>query len=399
MTRWVGILAVIFTVGGVATASGASSAPSLALMPLARAQLGPAARALPLDPYSGVQTNADATRNATGRVTVAQLTRLGRLTGYALDYDDSAGHALDAGHGLLEVTTEVDRYRSAAAARAGVAFWRRDDADLAPLRSAGIAVTERFFAPAHLGRSTFGAEAAVTVPGKRPVYGVDIYFARGALVGEVSVTAADPASRRAYAEGLAGELARRIALVVAGRNAGAPVALPPTVTPGPPPNGPELSRLAITTADLGPVSIVKQQGYDVDLDLKPVSEYTRSFTPAGLYVTLQEQVALFHSATEASYTFATLSAGMGSALVIGEVGAKVTTLRRVPVHGGDEAAAVLVDFTLKAVPIRMAIVVVRTGATTEMIWAGDRATMTISDASVQALASLAAQRAATGLVA
>ena len=195
-------------VGAVATASAAPTQPSLAPVPLAKADLGPAASALPLDPYSGVQTNAAAASNATGKVTAAQLERLGRITGYALDYDDSALHALDAGHGLLEVRTEVDRYRSAAAARAGVAFWRRDDANVGPLRSAGLTVSERFFAPAGLGASSFGMEGTLGVPGKHPLYGVDIYFSRGSFVGEVSVTAADPASRRAYAQGLAARLAR-----------------------------------------------------------------------------------------------------------------------------------------------------------------------------------------------
>ncbi len=366
-------------------------------MPLPKTDLGPTAAALPLDPYSGVQTNAAAAGHATGNVTAAQLGRLGRLTGYALDYDDAAWHALDAGHGLLEVQTEVDRYRSAAAARAGVAFWRRDEANVGAPRSAGLVVNERFFAPGGMGKSSFGMEGSVTVPGKHPVYGIDIYFSRGSLVGEVSVTAADPASRRAYAEGLAAKLARRIDRVVAGRSVGAPVALPPTVKAGPPANGPDLSKLAVTASDLGPVSIVKKQGYRVDLDVKPLSEYQRFFSPAGLYVTLQEQVALYQSATEASYTFASLTAGIGSKVVFAQSGIKVSNLQQVEVHAGDEASAVVFDFTTHGVPIRMAIVAVRIGATVTTLWAGDRATMTISDANVQALAKLAAKRAASGL--
>ena len=397
MARFAGILAVLAAVVVVASAAGAPANPSLTLMPLAKADLGPTAAALPLDPYSGVQTNAAAAGNATGNVTAAQLGRLGRLTGYAVDYDDAAGHALDAGHGLLDVQTEVDRYRSAAAARAGVAFWRRDDANISTMRSAGIAVSERFFAPAGMGASSFGMEASLTVPGKHPIYGIDIYFSRGALVGEVTVSAADSASRRAYAEGLAAKLARRIDRVVGGRSVGAPVALPPKVTAGPPANGPDLSKLAVTASDLGPVSIVKKQGYRVDLDDKPLSEYQRVFTPAGLYMSLEEQVALYQSATKASYTFASTTAGLGSKALAAQTGIKISNLRRVDVHAGDEGSAFVIDFTEQGVPIRMAIVAVRIGATVTTLWAADRATMTISDADVQALAKLAAKRVTSGL--
>ena len=126
--------------GGASAAERSVSRASLALMPLAKPALGKEAFALPLDRDSGVQTNADAARNATGHVTAAQLTRLGRLTGYELDYNDAAGHALAARKGLLEVSTGVELYGSASAARNGLAFWRADAQKLLRMSSVGIGV-------------------------------------------------------------------------------------------------------------------------------------------------------------------------------------------------------------------------------------------------------------------
>jgi hypothetical protein len=34
--------------------------------------------------------------------------RLGRITGYTLDYNDAAGKALTSGHGLMEIETSVE---------------------------------------------------------------------------------------------------------------------------------------------------------------------------------------------------------------------------------------------------------------------------------------------------
>src|SRR5512133_2136006 len=59
----------------------------LALMPLPKAVYGPAAAALTIDSSSGVSDNADAARaDLDATVTAASLRRLGRVTGYALDF-------------------------------------------------------------------------------------------------------------------------------------------------------------------------------------------------------------------------------------------------------------------------------------------------------------------------
>src|SRR5262249_48772577 len=89
----------------------------------------------------GVISNADAAENANGHVTPAQVAALGRITGYELDYNDSGGNALVHGHGLVEVQTEVDQYRSPQAARKAIAYWQRDELVPTKLSNTGISLT------------------------------------------------------------------------------------------------------------------------------------------------------------------------------------------------------------------------------------------------------------------
>ena len=77
-----------------ASAAGVVTRGQMALMPLPKQSLGARAIALPLDPSSGIVTNADAADDASPGVTTATFERLGRITGYTLDYNDAAGKAL-----------------------------------------------------------------------------------------------------------------------------------------------------------------------------------------------------------------------------------------------------------------------------------------------------------------
>ncbi len=400
-----GMLAVgvlVATFGSVGSGAVASvGRPALALMPLATPMLGGGAAGLPLDQDSGVVTNADAARNANGSVTAAQLTRLGRVTGYQLDYNDAAGHALAAGHGLLEVTTGVDLYRSADAARKGLAFWRHDATNLARLRAAGISVSVKTFGAAGVPRPSFGWSGVVKLKGKPSVYGVEIAFVSGQLTADISVSAADAGSRRAYAVSLANELASRIRGVLAGRIKGPPVSLPGKAKAGPPPNGPDLSSLTLTPSDLGG-GAVKQQGYRLDKDLSPISEYSRTMSPAGPFPVVQEQVALFHSATEAGYKYSVLASTLSSSKALTLFGSAngVTSYHptRVTVHGGDEAVAIRATVGLTGGrSVSEALILVRTGATTEFVVVGAPATAPVPVGEIQGLAAAVAARAAAGL--
>jgi hypothetical protein len=394
--------AVIATLGCATSAARASlTASSLALMPLPKSALGAGALSLPLDQDSGVLTNADAARNSNGKVGVAQVAGLGRITGYQLDYNDAGGQALVAGHGLLQVTTGVDLYRSAAEARSALTFWKRDLAKVVRLRAAGLAVAFRQFRTSGVPGASYGAVAAVTVHGKPTVYGTVVSFVSGRLVAGVSVSAADAQDRTGYASGLAKQLATRIEGVLAGTIKGPPVPLPGKAKAAPPKNGPDLSLLTLTPSDLGGGS-TKQQGYRLDKDLSPVSEYARTMSPAGPFVYLQEEVALFHSATEASYKFSVLAATLSSpnALEVFGSASGVTSYHptAVTVHGGDEARAVRATVGgTGGRRVQEVLILLRTGATTEFVIVASPATVPVPVGQIQGLAAAAAYRAAAGL--
>lgn len=185
-------------------------------MPLPKQALGPDAAGLSLASNSGVDSNADAARNAGRGVTAADLARQGRLTGYTLDYMDPGAKALRVGHGLLEVQTIAERYRSGATAAKGLAFWRRVTRALAGAQPNGIAVRLSPFA-VRVGDGAYAYELVYTVRGKPRLYVGDVVFRSGALLGAVFVTAADEAGLRARTARLAGALRTRMAHVLAGR--------------------------------------------------------------------------------------------------------------------------------------------------------------------------------------
>jgi hypothetical protein len=388
-----------------AEAAGARPADraALALMPLPKASLGAGAAALPLDRDSGVVSNADAARNATQTVTAKSLERLGRITGYTLDYNDAGAAALGKGHGLLEVQTSVELYTSPPAAARGLAFWRRDDADAAAFRTSGVRFTLKPFDPGRLGAARFAYDGTVRVKGKRPIYGIDVQFRTGRLLADVSVSSADHAGARPLATSLARKLQHRIAAVLAGKVAGPPVPVPGKAKAGPPPHGPELSTLALRPADLGAGKIVRQR-YQLDRDLSPISEYDREMSPGGAFAYLDEEVALFHSPTEASYTLRFLAEAMASkelVLRFGDLqGSQIASFepKRVAVRAGDEAQAVIATVKLKdGRVLDEGFVILRFGSTTEFISVGTPAGGRILPSAMEQLASIAADRVSRGL--
>jgi hypothetical protein len=392
-------------VGASAGSAAAAVTPSqLALMPLPKGALGPGAIALPLDPQSGVQTKADTAQNATGQVTVADLTKLGLLTGYALDYNDAGGSALLRGRGLLEVDTGVELYRDDAAATHGLAFWRKDDLRVASVTQAGIDASLSTFAISGVGSDNFALFVRFKLKGKPTFYGADVVFRDGSLLAEVSISAADRAEVIPLARRVAPALKDRIALVLAGRIKGSAVPLPGKLKAGPPPHGPELSRLTLAPSDLGTGRTVTHQGYQLDKDLTPVSEYAREMRPAGSFLYLSEEVALFHSPLEAGYTIDFLAHGLSSAAFVKSFGGpalktQITSYRpaRVALKVGDESYGVIADVLLSnGVRIDEGFVAMRIGKTTEFVAVGGR-TGTITASSLTDLANTAAARAKQGL--
>ena len=102
---------------GVSTSSAAGGVTTaqLALMPLPATALGSAAAGLPLAQDSGTQLNQaaaqDSSGNGSGSVTAAQLAKLGRLTGYRLDYSYPGAAIVLGLRGLGGVQSDVDLYQ------------------------------------------------------------------------------------------------------------------------------------------------------------------------------------------------------------------------------------------------------------------------------------------------
>ena len=173
------LAAAVLAAGAAATAPATPA--QLALMPLPKSALPAAAGALLLDRGSGIVSNADAADDATGVVTARRLARLGRLTGYSLDYADSGLSALVRGRGLLGIETSVDLYRDvelrARGWPSGVPTRPGHEAEAVRRRDA--------FQPVAAPRSATSAGAS---PGRSrsagypPIYGVDVVFRVGAIV-------------------------------------------------------------------------------------------------------------------------------------------------------------------------------------------------------------------------
>lgn len=319
-----------------ATASGASQV-KLAVVPLPKSALGAAGRSLSLARDSGVVTNTHAAAEAT-KVTPDQLKRLGRVTGYRLDYGDP----FDAGPGVTAVRTEISRYRSAASARNGLAFWRRDE--LKPLVPKKFATGVSFslhpipFSGVPGPRWAYGL--SITVKGLKALHSSDAEFQQGPYVLEVSVTGSSAAAVARLGSALAHELSHRLALAQAGRLAARPVALPPPLKPGPPAHGPKPADMVLTKADVGSPSTIRRQHYTSPKDAGDQyasSAFDLEMSPAGRFDNLVHEVLVAASEREAKY-FAAIAVGQTVA-VLGKAPATPVDLSGV----GDHARAALVQ--------------------------------------------------------
>src|SRR5581483_10939464 len=160
------------------------------------------------------------------------------------------------------------------------------------------------------------------------------------------------------------------------------------------------SRLALTPADLQGGSVTKE-GYVADQSFSPVSEYARTLSPAGPFLVLQEQVALFHSATEASYVFSVLASTLSSPRALGLFGSGggMASYRPTPVAvaAGDESRAVRARVGGSGGQANEGLVLTRVGATTELVLVAAPAAVPISASALRDVATAAASRARAGL--
>jgi hypothetical protein len=195
-------------------AASAAVGERLDLMPLPRSALGPGAGALRLARDSGVVSNAYAADSAGNGFTAADLARLGRISGYTLDYllpEPAGGQP----HKLLRVQTDAELYRDGATAARGLAFWRGLTRRLAGRQNGATVAVFPF--GTRVGDGSFAFELSYRTSGPPFAYVGDVVFRLGRLVGAVFVTATDDVRLRARTVQLAEKLETRMRRVLAGQ--------------------------------------------------------------------------------------------------------------------------------------------------------------------------------------
>lgn len=367
----------------VPIASASQSAqPKLALLPLPRTELGAAGRSLSLAPDSGADSNAHAASQTTGNVTAARLRRLGRISGYLLDY----GTPFSDSAAVSEIQSEVEQYRTAAAARKSLGFWRKQELDDRALKAFGLDVSFKKVALPHAPGPYWAYFNIGRIHGLEPVYAVDAEFVAGAYLLDVSVAAGSPGAAKRLAPVIVQKLDRRFRLAQRGRLHGKPVKLQRR-KPGPPPHGPKPSQVVLTRADAGSPATIRHAGYVSPrnaFDEYSISAYDLAIAPAGSYAALEQEVSVASSALEVRY-FSALAAG---ALAQAGGGGAATKVDLTSV--GDNAVGELVQPSAGGTSASEAIVVLSRGKYLDFVVAAAASKLVAAD--VQSLAQKAAHR-------
>lgn len=267
---------------------------NLALVPLPKSAIGPAAGSFKVAYDSGPVSNANAAAHTRG-ATLKTFKKLGRLTGYGLEY----GNAFSGAAGITDVRTSIDQYRTAADARRALAFWKKQDAELGKLDNPSFSVRNvPVTVPAPAARTShFAYLTGYTASNIVPVSGVDEQIADGRYVLEVIVTAGTASLAETLAPELAKKLDARFRLARKGRLHGKPVKLPKQKA-GRPAGGPDLSALALRTSDLvGKTTVSK--GYINDP--QAISDYSVFMLPAGQFDALDQEIEWYPVANEAAF--------------------------------------------------------------------------------------------------
>lgn len=355
----------------------------LALVPLPKSALGTAARSLPLARDSGVISNAEAASEASGGVTGKRLMHLGRVSGYNLDYGEFRN-----GAGIHSIQTAVERYRSPADARKGLAFWRRDELDNAALKKLGLHFSLQKLRPAGIPGPHWVYAGTIVIKGLNPIAGVDAELQHGQYLLDVSISASSTSAAARLVPGIARRLDQRLGLALAGRLHGKPVQLLRPLKPGPPAHGPKPAALMLKTSDLGSTAKVVQKRYSKpknSLDPAALSVFDLTMSPAGSYFVVSQEMLVESSKLEAQY-FAAIA--MTSATAgLGKVG-KVTPVSLTGV--GDNARGELLQVTISGQSAYVAVVVLTHGAYLDFVDAASATPPTSAD--VRGLAELAAKR-------
>jgi hypothetical protein len=362
----------------------------LALVALPKSALGKAGRSLALShDNSGVVSNAE---RSSGAISAKPNTfsKLGRVTGYDLTYGDPYSGA----SGVTAILTAVDQYKTAADAKRGLAFWRKDDPKVAVLGPYGLPLTVKALKTAKVGTHRFAFVTTYKVPAATPVSLVDEQFTDGKYVLDVVVGSGSSSTVAHAAAKFARALDHRLRLAEAGHLRGKPVKLPGRPTAGPPVGGPDLATLALTTDDFGGEATIEDQGYDLP-GSPSLSEYTRDMEAAGDDLT--QIIDWFPTANDA--TIIARFEGSGLAYVFTAGGLTGVPGQFTPVDlsaVGDNAYGGIISITPTGQPtVYLAVISLSAGQAASVILVGSDIQIQSSD--LANLAQIAANRLNAGL--
>lgn len=278
----------------VPTASATSSAGAkVSVLPLPKSALGAAAKSLALSGGGPVPNTVAAADSFTG--STKGFTKMGRITGYALDY----GYGPSGGSGVTEIYTQVDQYKTAAGAKKGLAFWKKDDPRIAELNKGPLTVTSKTHKVPPIGSARFAYLVSFSAPNIVPVWKVDEQFTDGRYELDVTVWAGSAGAATTLAPKLAKKLDARLRQALAGKLHAKPVKLPTPRPAGQAPGGPDLSALALKLSDFNGAAMFRRHGYVQDS--LALSTYDALFQPAGPFSIFDQEIFWYPTANEAAF--------------------------------------------------------------------------------------------------
>lgn len=345
-----GLLGATLAAAMFSPAASASSTHrvKLSLVPLPKSALGTAGKSLAFTHDAGVVSNAGAASNSESGTT-STFKNLGRITGYDLTY----GHPFTGGTAITQIASGIEQYKTAAGAKKGLAFWRKDDAQITMLQQYGIAVALKAVKAPGVGTRRFGYATTLSFPNVAPIVIVDEQVADGKYVLDVGVAGGSVSAASHLASKLLRALDRRLQMAETGRLRSKSVKLLPPLKAGPPSGGPDLSTLALTPSDLTGAVTVGDHAYYVDS--AALSAYVLDMNPAGQYNDLTQQIEWYSTANEAT-VFTTLDEALVASGLTSFLGVTPTTTAVDLSSVGDNAQGEILQFTGSAQSVYVATI-------------------------------------------
>jgi len=342
---------------------------NLALVPLPKARLGPAAAGLDLAPGSGKETDGS-----------------GREIGYELLY----GSPFLSNPGLDEVVTRVERFKTRRDANQSLALSKKQLlGELANFTQLNLTSTTSPLSISGIGDRRWGVLATFSVANYGSLYDAFESFSDGKYVLELVVVAGSQDLATTFVAAKAHMFDRRLDLGFDGRLHGHPVALPkfpPKL--GPPASGPDPATAVLQTSDL-PGSQVDYEDYSWLSGA--LSAYAVNFQPAGgAYDSVNQIVSVMPTTNGAAFVDAFIGAEELAFLVAFHPGSTVASTPVDVSAAGDEAQAAIASVTGPSLTANVAVVTLHSGPLADIVLAESKTT--IDPATVQTLAQSAATR-------